>query len=867
MLCNILPNSSFAQSIDISQKISIQQKNTNALSIIQDIEKKTNLNFSYNSKLLQEKDNISYSAKEKSIEEVLSDLSQLLELDFMIVEGQIVIKKKAIRQAEKSKKKKQEIHTISGTIKDQETGESLIGATILVSGTRIGTITNNYGFFSLSLPKGNYNIEISYIGYLTEIQSIKLDKNIKLSSDLGFNYEMMEDVTVEVNEEKDILNKTPMSQIKLQAKDLERFPEFAGEVGLIKTMESLPGIKTFGDGSSFFFVRGGNKDQNLILLDEAPIYNPSHLLGFYSVVNPEMAKEIKIYKAEMPVRTGDRISSLTEIQTRDGNMKKFGMSGMVNPFVYRISLETPIIKEKISLFASYRHSTFNWVFKRTTPDMDIHFYDLNVKLKYKLNDNNRVYFSFFSGKDNISNINSENLGFGIDWANFASTLRWNHIFNEKLFSNTTLYGSSYQYNLKVSDAEQIHWQSDIKNLTLKTDFTYYTKKNNTIDFGYQINFHSFNPGNINLEEAPSVAQKQSNQTVFYANDKYKLSDKFTVNFGFRLPIWSNYGPTTVYQFDVNHDVSDTLINSGNSIYKTYVNFDPRVGLKFQINEHSSLKMSYGIYHQYIHLLSNSAGPFTSLDVWVPSGINIKPQRSDIIALGHNLWFAKGKYELVSEVYYKKMQNQIEYADHANMLLNPLMEGELRFGEAYSYGLELMLRKRKGRMTGWLSYTYSRVFMQFDDINNGAEFPAYFDKPHDFSIFLSYMLSERWHLSGNWIYTSGSAISSPIGFYEYMGNTLPIYGEKNNDRLPSYHRLDVSINWRLNKRIKRFKHSIAFSVYNLYNRKNAINQNHNKVRTGDNSFSIPSNIYDQSQMITTQSYLVGIMPSFTYKFEF
>jgi outer membrane receptor for ferrienterochelin and colicin len=548
-------------------------------------------------------------------------------------------------------------------------------------------------------------------------------------------------------------------------------------------------------------------------------------------------------------------------------MKKVGVSGMVNPFIYRISVESPIVKERASVFASFRHSTFNWLFRRAAPDLDVSFYDYNVKFKYKINEKNRLFYSFYSGQDNISNMSSENLGFGIDWSNFASTLRWNHIFNDKLFSNTTIYGSAYNYNLNVNETDEIKWNAYIRNFSIKSDLSFYLRAHHTIKFGYALNIHSFNPGNINLEEVAAVPQKQSNQVVLYIDDSYQFNDKWSLGLGVRFSTWSNSGPSTVYTFDQTYQVNDTIVTNENKNYKTYFNLDPRIHLKYQLGKQSSLKLSYGIYHQYIHLLSNASGPFTSLDVWVPSGVNIKPQRSDILAFGHHLWFVKNKYELVTELYYKRMSHQIGYADHANMLLNPLMEGELRFGNANAYGLELMLRKRKGRLSGWLSYTYSRVLMQFDELNHGKTFPAYFDKPHSISLYGSYRLSERWFLSANWIFASGSPISSPTGFYTYMDNTIPVYGDVNNDRLPNYHRLDLSINWRLNKQIKRFKHRIAFSIYNLYNQKNAIGRHHNKINTGDNNFAIPSNVYNQDQMITSETYMLGFMPSFTYKFEF
>lgn len=847
-------------------RITIQFKNGSAESLIKEIERQSGLMFSYDSRLLMDLKSLSYKAKNKKLSEVLVDLSKLFNLDFVLIENQMVIKTKVIKTDEKPESK-QNFYTISGTIKDEQTGESLIGANVAIAHTPYGTISNNYGFFSIRLPEGTYQVNISYLGFETITQSIELKQNTVLKPNLKTQTLSAEVVEVVVDQNKERIQTASSAQVRLTSKDLERFPEFSGEVGLIKTLETIPGIQTLGDGSSFFFVRGGRKDQNLILLDEAPIYNPSHLFGFYSVINPEIAKEIKTYKADLPVQHGDRLSSLTTIMTRDGHMNQFGMTGMINPFIYRISVETPIVKNRVSAFVSFRHSTFEWLFKRAMPNMNIFFYDINLKLKYKINENNYLYYSFYFGKDQISNQNENQTGFGIYWSNFASTLRWNHIFNSRLFSNTTFYASAYEYQLDVSERNEIQWSSFIKNITLKTGLTYFWRPNHRTNFGYELNLHSFNPGNINTDQVAQVPYKQSLQAVLYLSHQIEWGTHWRVDAGLRASLWANSGPTTLYHFDENYNVSDTTIINQTGFYQSFFNADPRLSFQYLASSDASFKLSYSMYHQYIHLISNSAGPFTSLDVWLPSDQNIKPQRAQMWSLGHIRNLNRGRLELSGELYYKIMHNQIEYADHANMLLNPLVEGELRFGTTQTYGFEVMMRKHQGRLNGWLSYTYSRVWNQFKDLNQGFDFDAYYDRPHHFSVYLNYKLSARWHLSANWTYASGLLVSSPVGYYTYSGQTIPIYGQRNNERLPAYHRMDVSVNWQLNRRDKRFKHMIAFSIYNLYNRKNMVQMQHNKVEDDQGRYIIPSSVYDQEQMVSTQTYVLGILPSLSYKFQF
>lgn len=542
------------------------------------------------------------------------------------------------------------------------------------------------------------------------------------------------------------------------------------------------------------------------------------------------------------------------------------MTGVLNPLIHRFAIEAPIVKEKSSVFASYRHSNFRWLYRLANADAALYLFDLNFKLNWKLSKNDRLYYSFFYGKDNFTNQRINETG-GIRWYNFTSTLRWNHIYNSRLFSNLTLYTSTYNYNLL---ADATIWESEINNVTINYDFSYFINPETSLRFGINQTFHDFNPGNLTADEnnpyIPKVSGSKAAKTVFYVNREHNINENWSWKIGARMPIWTMQGPAVIYQFDSSYNVTDTLTFQEKDAIKTFVNLDPRLSLKYRISKNASFKLSWGIYHQYLNLISNSISPFTSFEIWMPSGTNIKPQRANQFAIGINKFLEKQKVEFVAEAYYKKMFNQVDYEPHANILLNPLFEGELRFGTARAYGLELSLRRTEGRLTGWISYTYSRVFKKIDGLNDGNEFPAYYDRPNDFSIFLSYHLSKRVNISANWTYYTGSAITTPIGFYSYNGSTIPLYGEKNNDRLPDYHRLDVALAWMLNKPGNNFQHSLSFAIYNFYNRHNPVSVNFNKVETKEGKFVVPANLYGTQDVMVTQKYLLGIMPSITYKFK-
>ncbi|MCK4662547.1 MAG: TonB-dependent receptor [Bacteroidales bacterium] len=866
----ITPFITFSQQINLDKKISITVKDKPLDEVLNEISVLGQINFSYSNEQIHRENKITINATDKTIKEILDEIFSDININYIIVENQIILKP---LKDKPGKQKDDKEYTINGYIKDINDGETLIGATIYIEGTTIGTITNAYGFYSITLPKGNYKIVYSFIGYENIIIPVELIKNQNISIELEFDNSVLNEVIIIASEQENIIEKNQMSEINITPKTLNNLPGFIGEPDLIKSLQSLPGIKLFGDGSTSFYVRGGNLDQNLILIDEAPIYNPAHLLGFFSVFVPDAIKEIKIYKGDIPANYGGKLSSLIDIKTKDGNLKKFSAYGNYGLITGLLSVEGPIIKDKSSFFISARKSHIRWLIQKASGEnSDLYFYDFNFKTNFKINNNNRLFLSCYSGKDYFSVPSGNDDSFGISWGNTAGTLRWNHLFSEKLFSNTTLYLSKYDYFLFTSVKNNDYWNSYIANISLKTDFTYYINLQNTLKFGAKFSGHYFNPGNLYIADtisqyAPFVFNKQANENVLYCSNKQNINGKLSIRYGIRLLTWRNIGPTKVYIFDEKHNLKDTITPAEEEVFNTYFNIEPRLSIKYSVNNTSSFKASYGTTYQHLHLISNLISPFTSLEVWLPSGPNIKPQKAHQFVLGYFKKFPKKNFDFTIESFYKKMFNQIDYKDHAKMLLNPLIEGELRFGKAYSYGIELILNKSIGRLNGWISYTYSRIFKKIDGVNNNNKYPAFYDRPHDLSLSLTYKTLRRWLFSANWVYTTGAAITTPTGFYYYQGRSVPIYTVKNNDRLPDYHRLDLSATIDLNKPQKKFKHSLTFSLYNAYARQNPLSINFNKTINSNNEIKIPANFYTNPYLITSKISLIGIMPAIIYKFKF
>jgi len=852
-----------SQNTLLQTRITLDFENAELEEILKEITTRYNVHFSYNSKVIRGNKKISVNVSQETLESILTNICSEYDLEYAVVRNQIVLKKAKPKPIQIKR------FTISGHIRDKESGETLPGATILAKNISQGAISNAYGFFSLNLLPGEHDLWFSFVGYKAQNMPIVLDKDLRFNIELEPDSRILAEITIERNETLENLEKSQSGHLPVNPRLMERMPEFAGENGLIKGLQTLPGFQTHSDGSSFFFVRGGNKDHNLILMDEAPVYNPAHLFGFYSVIIPEVAKSIDIYKADIPIEKGGRLSSLIDVQTRDGNMQRFNMEGVLNPLMYRFSIESPLVKEKSSFFTSFRRSNFEWIYKQNAPNSEFYIQDFSTKFNWQINDKNRVFFALFSGKDNYSTPTNRSQE-GLAWKNITSTIRWNHIFSNRIFANATLYTSDYDYTLFIGNGPT--WNSGIADVGMKYDVSWFLHPDLTYKFGFAYTHHTINPGNISLVHfdtppiIPKVFAGKASETVLYFNREKRINDKWAWNAGIRFPLFTNRGPAHSFSFDENYVPTDTLTFHNREVIQRYLLPELRLSARYRLNEQSSVRVSWGNYQQNLHLLSNSISPFSSFEIWMPSSKNIKPQRANQLTAGISGFIRKQGLEWSADAYIKNMHNQIEYADHANLLLNPLIEGELRFGSSQSYGIELSLKKSMGRLTGWAGYTWSRVFNRFEEVNHGNKYPAFYDRPHDVSIYLTWTASKRVILSANWIYFTGSAITTPIGFYPQNGAVVPLYGEKNNDRLPDYHRLDFSLSWIFGQPSHRYQHSLDFGIFNLYNRTNPISINFNKIKDPNGQFVVPLNPYSNEEIITTQKYLSSFMPSVTYKFK-
>ncbi|NQX91577.1 MAG: TonB-dependent receptor [Flavobacteriales bacterium] len=755
----------------------------------------------------------------------------------------------------------QDKFTISGNVRDAKTGEDLIGATVFIESIGRGTMTNLYGFYSFTLEPGTYDVKFGYIGFNYEYKTVVLDGDVKLDIELTPSNIELEEATVEAKKpELQNVESVEMSKVTMQMESIKKIPAFLGEVDVIKAIQLLPGVQTVGEGGSGFYVRGGAVDQNLILLDESPVYNASHLLGFFSVFNSDAIKDLQLYKGGIPARYGGRLSSVLDIRMKDGNKKEFGGTGGIGTISSRLTLEGPIVKDKGSFLVSGRR-TYADAFLRLSSDeglrnTKLYFYDLNLKANYVLGDNDRIYLSGYFGRDvtGFSDL------FRIEWGNTTGTLRWNHIFNNKLFSNVTLAYSDFDYLLASSqDDLGFRWDSSIRDLTLKSDYNYFLNPSNQIRFGVSVTRHEMDPGHIRatsddglLNELRQPVNTHLESGVYISNEQ-NFTDQFTAIYGLRLSMFNNVGGT-YYNFDDAFNTIDSTVYSNGDIHNTYIGLEPRLGLNYQINESSSVKASYNRMYQYLHLASNSTAS-SPLDIWFASSPNVKPQRADQWAIGYFRNFRDNSIEASAEIYYKDMNNSIDFKDNAQLLLNDELEGELRFGDARAYGLELFFRKQTGRLTGMVGYTLARTERLIPEINDGW-YPTKYDKTHDISVVASYELSKRVSLGATFVYGTGAAVTFPTGRFEYYGTVVPVYGDRNSNRMPAYHRMDVGCTVKGKERPDRkWEGEWVFSIYNVYFRKNAYQI---EFRQDEN---------DPTRTEAVKTYLLPILPSFTYNFKF
>lgn len=749
--------------------------------------------------------------------------------------------------------------TISGTMKDAETGEDIIGSSVTVKGESIGASTNEYGFYSLTLEEGDYTLLYRSFGYATIEKIVKLDKNLNINIEFKSQYGELDEVTVTTEKDDENISSTEMSVVTLDPKSIEAVPVLFGEKDVMKTLQLTPGVKSAGEGNSGFYVRGGGADQNLVLLDEAPVYNASHLLGFFSVFNSDAIKDVKLYKGGIPAEYGGRASSVMDVKMRDGNSKKFGASGGIGLISSRLTLEAPIVKDKGSFMISGRRSYLDKVFslanKLQGKDdvFTLYFYDLNLKSNYTINDNNRVYLSGYFGRDVLKLPE-----FGFDWGNATGTIRWNHLYNERLFSNTSFVASNYNYKFSFgSDDKEFGNKSGVKDYNLKQSFDYFLDSKNTLKFGLNVIHHTFNPGDFTAGSGTGLQSQKLDDKyaleggLFIQNDQ-KLNDIISIQYGLRYSAFNYMGEGTAYNFDNEGAATDTTTYDAWESIQYYGGLEPRFSIKYQLDDVSSLKSSYNRNMQYMHLLSNTTTS-SPTDLWIPSSNNVRPQIADQIALGYFRNFKDNLFEFSVEVYGKTLQNQIDYRNGANLFFNQQIEGELVYGKGLAYGAEFYLRKRKGKLTGWVSYTLARSLRQFDDVNNGEWYSARQDRIHDIAIVGIYKINEKLTASANWIFYTGDAVTFPSGQYTIEGVSVPYYTERNGYRFPNYHRMDVGLTW-YNKKTEKFESSWNFSIYNVY-----ANKNPYTIDFQEND--------DTGQTEAIQTTLFQMVPAFTYNFKF
>jgi hypothetical protein len=751
--------------------------------------------------------------------------------------------------------------TISGFVRDARNGESLSGAVIYPKeNPSVGITSNSYGYFSLGLPAGKYSLIVQFLGYKTKIIVLELLENVKLNIEMEEQSIALNEITI--TGEKRNINVVQSELIsKINVKEIQNIPVILGEKDILKTIQLLPGVTPAGEGNAGFYVRGGGVDQNLILLDEAPVYNPSHLLGFFSTFNSDAIKDITLYKGGFPAEYGGRLSSVVDIKMNEGNNKEYHLSGGIGIIASRLAVEGPIFKNKGSFMITARR-TYADIFLRllsskgadsTASKSTLYFYDLNLKANYQFSDKDRLYFSCYLGRDNF------NLGgvLGLNWGNVTATTRWNHIINDKIFSNTSLIFNKYSYNFNIAVGNlTMKVLSEIQDWNLKEDLHLYLNSKNMIKFGFNSIYHTFVPSKVDSSaffHVRSMDNKYAFENAFYISNEQTISTHIKASYGLRYSLFSSIGPGTVYTYDKISDVVDSATYPKGKIYNTFGGFEPRLLVNYVINDSSSVKISYARTRQYIHLLSNTTST-TPFDLWVPSNVNILPEIADQYTLGYFRNFSDNMYETSVEVYYKTMQNQIDYRNGANLILNNKVEAQLVFGKGWGYGAELLVRKKYGKLTGWISYTLSKTKRQFSDINDGKIFLAKQDRPNNIAIVGMYELNHRLTFSATWIYISGNVVTFPSGHYIVDSNVVPYYTERNGYRMPDYHRLDIGLTWQ-RKKTARFESNWNFSIYNVYARANAY------------AINFQQDPNDPTKMQAVQLSLFRFVPAITYNFKF
>lgn len=752
--------------------------------------------------------------------------------------------------------------TISGLVKDIATGEDMIGANVFIQELGTGAATNAYGFYSITIPKGIYRVSVGYVGYESHSESIEVKSDTTINFYLKSESTELQEVVISDRSLTANVDEVKMGTEKLSISAIKKMPSFLGEVDVLKSIQMLPGVQSAGEGTTGYFVRGGTVDQNLVQLDEATVYNASHLMGFFSVFNADAVKDVELFKGGIPAQFGGRLSSVLDIRLKEGNQKDFSAAGGVGTIASRLTVEGPIQKDKSSFMVAGRR-TYADLFLKASSDEELknsklYFYDLNAKINFKLGERDRLFISGYFGDDVFKYKNTMNWV----WGNRTGTMRWNHLFNDKLFANFTLLYSNFNYALSSDNSPtSFEWNASIKDATLKGDFSYFLSEKHNINFGVATTHHRMHPGEVtvtgeNFTNRILIDERNAIESALYVSDDIQVSEKLSLQPGFRFSVFNNLGGS-YYKYLLASDLPvDTATYSANAIANTYVGIEPRFIARYKLNEKASLKMSYNRMYQYLHLASNTTASFP-LDVYVPSSPNVKPQQADQIAVGYFRNFRDNQLEFSSEVFRKFYLNVIDFRDNADLMLNKHIEKEIVSGKGKAYGIELMLKKPEGKLNGWVSYAYSRSFRTIKEINGGAEYKARQDRPHNVNVVLSYQVRERLHLGAAWTYASGMPVTIPASRYVYDGIVVPVYGLRNDHRLPSSHRLDLSLTLDNKKKPGRtWEGSWNFSLFNAYAHKNP--------------FTLQTRSIDDNPMKTeaVQLSIIGtIVPSVTYNFKF
>ncbi|MBO3697483.1 TonB-dependent receptor [Roseivirga sp. E12] len=764
----------------------------------------------------------------------------------------------------------QDKFTLNGYVRDAKSGEELIGVTILIEESGGGVNTNPYGFYSLTLPEGEYNIQFRYVGFKTKVEKVVLNKDLSLNINLEEETVELSEVVVTAERQDANVTSIQMSKNELDIQQIKKLPALFGEPDIIKTIQMLPGVVSAGEGTSSFFVRGGSADQNLILIDEAPVYDPSHLFGLFSVFNADVIKDSELYKGGIPSRFGGRLSSILEVRTKDGNNKELRGEAGIGLLASSVMLEGPIKKDESSFIISARRSYVDLFLRLANQKNLVYFYDINAKVNWRANNKNRFFLALYTGRDDF-NFDGN---FGFDWGNRTATFRWNHLFNDKLFSNTSLIASSFDYGLGSQEqSDGFQWDSNLEEYSFKQDLNYFFNPRLTMDFGYHLTYRKFAPGKIvpseeSIFKTVELQNEYALDHALYLSLQHQVSDKLTFEYGARLSVFQNIGENTVYTYldkldNTNPIRTDSTHYGSFENIKTYVNFEPRFSARYILNNESSLKASYNRMVQNTHLISSGTVPLP-FNTWAPSSTYLKPQIADQFALGYFRNFNDNRFEFSMEAFYKDISNVTDFADNARIFFNQDLSTEFRQGKSEAYGLELMLQKKKGALTGFIAYTLSRVNRTVPGVNQGRSFLANYDRRHNLNVVGTYDYNDKWTFGGSFTYGTGRPTTLPSGSYEFGdGQIADIITERNGFKLPDFHRVDLSATLvpRKNKD-KKYETSWVFSLYNVYSRKNPFSI-YTRVKVDEDDNIIGDGTEKEARLI----YLFPILPSVTFNINF